>query len=366
MSKHNAANERIKKDYFEYLREAKRLSTPSIDAAAKAISRFEESTGWKDFRLFHIKQAVAFKTKLAQQASQRTGEVLSKSMLHSTLQSMRSFVIWLADRPGFKSRVRYSDADYFNLSDKEARIAKAPREKAFPTLEQIHHVLTIIPAGTDIERRDRALIAFAMLTGARDGALASFRLKHVNLGDGSVLQDAREVRTKFSKTFRTWFYPVGGKAIEIVSDWVKHLREGLLWGDEDALFPSTRIEVGPTGLFQAGGLQRCCWSSSAPVRRIFRAAFERAGLPYFHPHSFRDTLAQLGERICTPEQYKAWSLSMGHEKALTTLMSYGKMSASRQAEIMRAFRQSADPAPTPTELAARLAALEARVKRSDN
>lgn len=128
------------------------------------------------------------------------------------------------------------------------------------------------------------------------------------------------------------------------------------------MFPSTRIEVGPTGLFEAAGLDRRCWSSSAPVRRIFRSAFERASLPYFHPHSFRDTLAQLGERICTPEQYKAWSLNMGHEKPLTTMLSYGKMSASRQAEIMRAFSQPAAPAPTPAELAARLATLEARVE----
>lgn len=362
MPKHNAANERIKWDYFEYLREAKRLCTPSIDAVAKAISRFEESTGWKDFRAFHIKQAIAFKTRLAKQASQRTGALLSKSTLYSTLQALRSFIIWLADRPGFRSRIRYSDADYFNLSDKETRIAKASREKAFPTLEQIHHVLAVMPAGTDIERRDRALVAFAALTGARDGALASFRLKHVNLEDASVLQDAKEVRTKYSKTFRTWFYPAGGEALEIVSAWVTHLRERLLWCDEDALFPSTRIEVGPKRLFEATGLERRCWSSAAPVRRVFRAAFERGGLPYFHPHSFRDTLAQLGERICTPEQYKAWSLNMGHEKPLTTMLSYGKMSASRQAEIMRAFSQPVAPAPTPTELAARLASLEARVE----
>lgn len=363
MPKHNAANERIKWDYFEYLREAKRLSAPSIDAAAKAISRFEESTGWKDFRVFHIKQAIAFKTRLAKQASQRTGALLSKSTLYSTLQALRGFIIWLAGRPGFKSRIRYSDADYFNLSDKETRIAKASREKAFPTLEQIHRALAVMPAGTDIERRDRALVAFALLTGARDNALASFRLKHVNLDDGSVLQDATEVRTKFSKTFRTWFFPVGGDALEIVGDWVRHLRTRLLWCDEDALFPSTRIEVGPTRLFEAAGLDRRCWSSSAPVRRIFRSAFERASLPYFHPHSFRDTLAQLGERICgTPEQYKAWSLNMGHEKVTTTLRSYGKMSTSRQAEIMHALRQQGTPAPTAAEIAVRLAALEAKVE----
>lgn len=361
MPRHNAANERIKRDYFEYLREAKRLSTPSIDAVAKALSRFEESTGWKDLRTFHIKQAIAFKGRLARQAGQRTGEPLSRATLYSTLQALRTFIIWLAGRPGFKSRISYSDADYFNLSEKEARIAKAPREKQFPTLEQIHRVVALMPAGTDIERRDRALVAFAVLTGARDGALASFRLKHVDLEDASVHQDAREVRTKFSKTFRTWFYPVGGDALAIVHDWIAHLRTRLLWCDGDPLFPSTLVKIGLRRQFEAVGLDRRCWSSAAPIRRIFRAAFERAGLPYFHPHSFRDTLAQLGERICqSPEQFKAWSLNLGHEKVSTTLRSYGTMSATRQSEIMHAFSMPAVAEPTAADLASRVAALEAK------
>lgn len=363
MAKHNAANERIKRDYFEYLREAKRLSSPSIDVAAKAISRFEESTGWKDFRAFHIKQAVAFKARLAQQANQRTGAPLSKATLYSTLQALRSLFLWLADRPGFKSRVRYSDADYFNLSDKETRIAKAPRDKAVPTLEQVHHVLAIMPTGTDIERRDQALVAFAALSGARDGALASFRLKHIDLERACVSHDARDVNTKFSKSLVTTFFPVGGEAERIVADWIGHLRSRLLWCDEDPLFPATRVASGPDRQFKAAGLDRRCWTTTGPIRKVFRNAFECAGLPYFNPHSFRDMLAQLGERVCTtPEAMKAWSQNLGHEKVLTTLLSYGKVSASRQSEIMRAFNAPTPSEPSPSELAERLAALEARLK----
>jgi len=37
----------------------------------------------------------------------------------------------------------------------------------------VQHVLAIMPAETVIEKRNRALIAFGILTGARDGALAS-------------------------------------------------------------------------------------------------------------------------------------------------------------------------------------------------
>ena len=74
-----------------------------------------------------------------------------------------------------------------------------------------------MPSDTEIERRNRALIAFTLLTGARDSAIASMKLKHVDLIANSVSQDAREVNTKFSKTFTTFFFPVGDEILSIVS-----------------------------------------------------------------------------------------------------------------------------------------------------
>jgi len=38
---HNANNERIKRKYFAYLKEAKRQSEATVDASAKALNRFE-------------------------------------------------------------------------------------------------------------------------------------------------------------------------------------------------------------------------------------------------------------------------------------------------------------------------------------
>ena len=131
--------------------------------------------------------------------------------------------MWLAEQPGYKSRISYADTEYFNLNMKDTRIAKATREPRVPTLEQIHHVLHSMPDTTEIEVRDRALIAFTILTGARDGAIASLKLKHVDLDRNLLEQDAREVRTKASKSFPTFFFPVGGNARAIVADWVIYL-----------------------------------------------------------------------------------------------------------------------------------------------
>jgi site-specific recombinase XerD len=79
MKTHSPQNERVKHAYFTYLREAKGMSETSIDQTAKALSRFESYTGHRDFKLFHRKQAEAFKQHLASQRSERTKEPLSKA-----------------------------------------------------------------------------------------------------------------------------------------------------------------------------------------------------------------------------------------------------------------------------------------------
>ncbi|MFP5207272.1 MAG: tyrosine-type recombinase/integrase [Acidobacteriota bacterium] len=347
MTKHSAENERIKRKYFVYLKEAKRHSEQTVDAAAKAISRFEEYTRYRDFRTYHFAQAVAFKRHLAEQTGQRSGEKLSKATLHATLKQLRAFFFWLAGQPGYKARLQYSDADYFNLSDKDTRIATAQRERKAPTLEQVRHVIETMPGGSEIERRNRALVAFALLTGARDAAIASMKLKHVDMQEGCVHQDARDVKTKFSKTFTTYFFPIGEDVRRIIEDWVRFLREEKLWGHDDPLFPKTCVVVGQTHQFETAGLERAHWNTATPIRTIFREAFELAGLPYFHPHSLRKTLARLAEQVCkTPEEFKAWSQNLGHEKVLTTFMSYGKVATDRQGEIIRgldAARPSEQP-----------------------
>jgi len=338
MKKYNASNERIKRKYFAFLKEAKRYSEATIDSTAKALVRFEEYTKYRDFKAFHFQQAIAFKKHLAEQRGQQSGQKLCKATLHSTLTQLKRFFQWLAYQPGYKSLIQYADAEYFNLSSKDIRIATAHRQQEVPTIEQIKHVIKNMPTTTEIELRNRALMAFTLLTGARDSAIASMKLKHVDLIAGCIHQDAREIQTKFSKTFTTFFFPVGNEVCTIVADWVSYLREVKMWGNNDPLFPATRVLPGPDRQFAVAGVKREHWSSAAPIRTIFRDAFSNAGLSYFNPHSFRNTLVKLGEEVChTPEQFKAWSQNLGHEKVLTTFLSYGEVAYQRQGDIIRSL-----------------------------
>lgn len=335
MDKINSNNERVKHKYFIFLKDAKQLSEETIDGVSKALARFEEYTNHKDFKTFRHEQASGFKKHLANITKSTDSTPLSKATLRTTYANLKSFFQWLAREPGYKSKIDYSDAEYFNSSLKDLQIATARRIQKAPTLEQIKHVINTMPMRTPIEHRNKALITFTILTGARDSAIASAKLGHVNLADNCFYQDAREVDTKFSKTFPTYFFPVGDEIKQIFVDWVTYLKTVALYSDSDPLFPMSEIALNASLRFDCVGLKAAHWSTANPIREIFKTAFNNADLEYFNPHSFRKTLVKLGQETCkSAEHFKAWSQNLGHENVLTTFMSYGNIEQNRQAEII--------------------------------
>jgi hypothetical protein len=60
MTKSKTPNERIKRDYIDFLRQAMGRSEASLEAVAAALHRFENYTRFRDFREFHVEQAKAF------------------------------------------------------------------------------------------------------------------------------------------------------------------------------------------------------------------------------------------------------------------------------------------------------------------
>lgn len=185
------------------------------------------------------------------------------------------------------------------------------------------------------QRRDKSMFALLMLTGARDSALASLKLKHVDLKDGCNFQDAREVKTKASKTIQTWFFPVDPVYRAFFSGWVTDLRQEPLFGPGDALFPKTRIAP-VNGRFTPVGLHRAPYTDASRLREKVKAAFETVDLPMFAPHSFRRTLVSIANEHCkTPEQFKAWSLNLGHDDISTTLYAYCPVNTGRHRELIK-------------------------------
>lgn len=338
MNKYNPKNERIKRDYFRFQTQAKQKSEATVNGIRKAIDRFEIYNSHKDFNTFNKDQAIAFKKHIAIQKAVMTNEPLSKSTVLSTVTALKDFFQWLAWQPGYKSKIYIPDIEYLNLSDKDISIAKSVKYKNFPTLEQIRKVIFSMPSDTTIQRRDRALIAFTILTGMRDSAIASLRLKHItHSGDTIlVLQNPDEVNTKNSKQIFTYFYPIDDDIKNIALAWIKELRESLLCSENDPLFPRTKLSQDENYTFKPNGVEPVLWQTASPIREVFKRSFVENGLPYFSPHRFRNTLTHIGQQICkTPEEFKAWSQNLGHSDPSTTFASYGQLDPHRQGEVLK-------------------------------
>lgn len=335
MRKINEENERIKRRYLQYLKTAKRKDASTVLKAAEGILRFEASTHYSNFKRFRIEQAIKFQDSLNSDLNQATGKPLSKSTIRSILSANKGFIFWLADQSGYKSRIRHSDADYFNMDAKGARIASAVRETPYPSMEMARHAFSYMPEATEIDRRNKALFAFLMLTGARDGAVASLRIKHINMIDGCVYQDAREVKTKNSKTITTFFLPVDTEYLACFETWMRYLKEEALFGPDDPLFPPAKIKA-INGEFQVVGLCRETYKNANAIRTAIKEAFARADLPPFTPHAFRKTLVKWADKAYkSREAFKAFSQNIGHTNVITTVSAYCPVSIERQAELIK-------------------------------
>ena len=146
--------------------------------------------------------------------------------------------------------------------------------------------------------------------------------------------------TKPSKSFPTYFVPIGGNALAIVEDWVSYLQRDRLWGPDDPLFPATLVvDLDANGQFAAVRYrsQRMakCGGSPENIPRCLRL-----GRPSLQQSAYVSENASpvRPANLPDPEEYKAFSQNIGHEDVLTTFTSYGEVPLERQAAIIRSLR----------------------------
>lgn len=355
----NAKNERNKRQYRIFLKEADGKAEGTINQVMKAIERYEDFTKRADFATFDQRKAVRFKQHLADAK-------LAKASILSITIALKRFFGWLGHQPGYKSRIERNDVEYFNLADCDVRAAKAPAERPVPTLQQVKKAYEAMPAQSSIELRDRAVMAILGLTGIRDGALISLQLKHLDEQKERILQNPKEVKTKRAKRIDSYLIDLIPNMKGALIEWKRFLVEDQLFGPSDPLFPKTAMGQDANNSFIANGLGREHWASAQPVCKIVRDAFERVGLPYFNPHSFRHMLTAQAYRFCsTAEEFKAWSQNFGHSSVLTTFVSYGTIDVDRQGKIIQSIVKGTanDQTPLTKSDLAKLKALLEQVQR---
>lgn len=351
MAEYHPANELVKKQYEEALLHGKYRDPKTVKTVWHNINLFEEFTGFTDFRTFDRDQAKAFKAWLEKKKNVK-GELLSLSTVRSTLSNLRDFFEWLAIHPQYVKKVDGRAIQYLRLSNNNNRAARASKQKAAPTLTELATALEAMPSDTDIEKRNKGMFAFTVITLVRDDALVSLKMKDIDAGRKAVWQDPKHVRTKGRKGINTRLVSqVMPEAETIFLDWYNYAQEIVGLGPNDPLFPKTLVENNPeTMAFEPVGLSKEHWANAQPVRDIFRRAFNAVDIPYYNPHLFRSTGILWAQENCSQLEFKAISQNIGHDHAMTTYNSYGELSVQDQFRVIENIGSAhADLANVPME-----------------
>src|ERR1043166_2712194 len=101
----NPKNDRPKRDYLIYLKEARQRSPATVEQVRHAIDRLEAYTGFKEFGTFNTKQELGCKQALLASRGKRSGKPISTATVHHVLQAIKGFLAWLHGRPGYRRRI---------------------------------------------------------------------------------------------------------------------------------------------------------------------------------------------------------------------------------------------------------------------
>ncbi|MFZ1684778.1 MAG: tyrosine-type recombinase/integrase [Candidatus Zixiibacteriota bacterium] len=334
----NMENERIKRKHLHWLRSAKRYSEDTIQAYERAVETWEAYTHCRDFHRITTKVAGDFSDWVNDQV--RSGKTLSASTRYQIVRLVRSFYEWLATQPGRSSKAITVALSYLSVERKTVMEASSPGRRDVPTLAYIQKLANSISISTELDRRDRALISFLLLSGARTSAVATLPLGCFDTESLMVYQDPKQgVKTKNGKYIPTRLFVADRTLLGYVLEWVDFLRREKLFGDHDPLFPRTRVAQEAGGLaFEAKDVVPVFWKSGGPIDSMVKSRALAAGLRPYHCHAFRHTIARLAmSKARSGEELKAISQNLGHAHFETTAVVYGHLDDSKVAEVMESM-----------------------------
>ncbi len=329
-------NEQIKRGFFEQLKGGRGFAKSSVRVFAEAIGQWQTFSNNDDFSNYNKSKAVAFTEWLSVRLAKTKSGQISLVTQYNYLRRVKKFFEWLSEQPGYKSKILKDDVDFLRLSKKDARIAQSGTTKKMPTFEEVRKIIEGISGENEIDMRDRALICFAFITGARISAIISLKMKNFDKTNNSIDQNPGDgVKTKNSKRILTTFFPIGWDEPEkYFVEWYEYLESKGFQADYP-IFPTTLSSfTTEKNNYSKAFTGKDFWVGTGAARKIFEKRCKNVGLHYFHPHSFRHLVVNLlSKRRLTEEEKRAISLNLGHENVGTTFGAYGYGSMSSEDAI---------------------------------
>lgn len=344
MTKNPYQNELRKREFFQHLKGADGFAESSINSFSEAISQWQSFSDNDDFSNFNKTKAMNFVAWLKTRKSRTESGQVSLTSQYSYLRYLQKFFRWLSDQPSYRNKIIKSDIEFLRLPKKEVAIAISGKTKKIPSLDEVKKIIEAIEIKNEIDKRDRAIICLALLTGIRISALVTLKMKSFDKKNMVIDQNPADgVKTKNSKSILTPLFPLSwGSPKQYFIEWFEYLEEKG-FGPEDPIFPSTLNDFGASdNSYSKELVSKEFWSGTGGARKIFEKRCKNANLPYFNPHSFRHSIVSiLSKKRLTEEEKRAISLTLGHANVGTTFGSYGygSMSNEKAVEIVKGLNE---------------------------
>lgn len=337
MSKIRYQNEKMKRRYFDWAKGALGFSDKTMKVKESAIWKYDEFTKNQDYKIFNAEVAKSFKKWLETNKNKTSGKVLDKTTQYNVLRHIKDFFTWLSMQSGYKSKIKADEIVYLRLSKADNKIATSSKMPKYPSLNYIQKMCSF-EVENEIDRRDRALVAFTALSGMRDLAIISLPIGCFDPVKLLIEQDpAQGVKTKFSKIIYTTLFQFDPQLVAYILDWYKYLKEQKLFDNTNPLFPSTLIRQASKTehSFISAGIDKTFWSDAGSMRKLFKARATQMGLEYYSPHKFRHfAISEANKYALGAEQMKAISQNVGHERLTTTFYGYGAIDNYRVSDLI--------------------------------
>ncbi|NIA31538.1 MAG: tyrosine-type recombinase/integrase, partial [Actinobacteria bacterium] len=319
------------------------LKKPTVNHKERIIDEFVGHFGEKDIRTFNEKVAIDYKELLLKKTFR--GNPILKKTVNNMLATIRDFLVWITQQPGYRTNFNHSHILYLNLGRAVTRAIESSEEiKRIPSLEYVKSLIKSIDGKSEVDYRDRALIALTLLGGFRGGTLTSIRIKDINLADLTVTLDTLDfasMKGDASNVVRLLVFKVW--LLEPVKFWLKYLVDELKYKTKDPFFPMTDVYANRDH-FTAEKVKPNFWKNTSAINGIFKDRAMSADLPYFHPHSFRRLNYTLARKYCTTmEELAAVSRNLGHVHIDTSDGYYGNIQLDTRLEILSEMDFSQEP-----------------------
>lgn len=338
-TRYTPANEIVKYRFFEELENSKDGKDPkTVNQFANAVHEFEVANDFRDFKQYNSDWAIQFKDHLNDKRNPQTGQEISKSLYFHYISFVRRFLEWLAENDKAYAKLKRRDIDFLHVTRNDKNKARVVGYQESHEVADVLATIRAMPQDTEIERRNKAMLSLFLLTTPRVSSLMHARVGRIkyfrDYDIWAFIQDPRVQNTKYSTSITSFFIGRSEDIIQNVLGWQNELAaKG--FRKNDYLFPKI------TPSFTADGstvmvLTKAGIKSESQIRDIVKDAFQKKGLPYLKPHSFRHSIARkVRKEADATNKLIALAENLGQKSGMATVItSYAGDALQWRAEII--------------------------------